>query len=235
MSSTPQESCMRVFRCKFYRASRTIVLISAVTVISVASFAQASATEKVTARSPDQLRHLFSVGPGLGVAPPSAPRDASLRTKAKYDVNRIGSRDIGKGLNFYSVEAERALGRSLADDVDAHSRLIRDAQISRYMEHLVFRLVVHSDARSSMTVKIVDNSEINAFALPGGYLYVNSGLILSSEDEAELAAMIAHKVVHVAARNAGRNATRMQLLNLASLPLVYVGGPAGMALQQLRG
>jgi predicted Zn-dependent protease len=85
------------------------------------------------------------------------------------------------------------------------------------------------------TIKVIDNDEVNAFALPGGYFYVNTGLILAADNEAELAGVMAHEIAHVAARHATKNATRGQIWNLASIPLIFVGGPVGYAIQQAAG
>jgi predicted Zn-dependent protease len=95
--------------------------------------------------------------------------------------------------------------------------------------------VRNSDARVPFIIKVIDNEEVNAFALPGGFFYVNTGLILAADNEAELAGVMAHEIAHVAARHATKNATRQEIFNLASIPLIFVGGPAGYAVRQFMG
>ncbi len=161
-----------------------------------------------------------------------APKD---HIPAKYDVSKIGERGIGGGLNFYSLQKERALGQQLAAQVEAQTHLVTDPKLNEYVNRVAQNLVRHSDAKVPFTVKILDNDEVNAFALPGGFLYVNSGLIMATDNEAELSGVLAHEIAHVAARHATKNETRMQLLNLASMPLIFVGGPAGYAVREVMG
>lgn len=153
----------------------------------------------------------------------------------KYDVTRIGERGVGGGLNIYSLERERALGRELAQEVNQSTRFVSDQRVVNYINRLGQALVRHSDARVPFTIRVVDNDEINAFALPGGFLYINSGLILAASSEASLAGVMAHEIAHVAARHATRAYTRAQVLNLASIPLVFIGGPVTYALRQAMG
>ncbi len=154
---------------------------------------------------------------------------------AKYDVSKIGDRKVGQGLDFYSLEKEQELGKALASEVEHSAKLIRDPVITEYVNRIGQNLVRNSDARVPFTIKVIDNDEVNAFALPGGYFYVDTGLILAAENEAELAGVMAHEIAHVAARHATKNATRQQIFNLASIPLIFVGGPAGYAVRQFVG
>jgi predicted Zn-dependent protease len=160
----------------------------------------------------------------------SAP-SASL--KPKYDVRLIGQREIGGGLNFYSLDREMALGRDLSKQVEATSKLVTDPVVTEYVNRIGQNLVRNSDARVPFTIKVLDNEEVNAFALPGGFFYVDSGLILAADNEAELAAVMAHEIAHVAARHATKNMTKSQIWNLASIPLMFVGGPAGFAIAEV--
>lgn len=123
---------------------------------------------------------------------------------------------------MYSFEKERELGRQLARDVEAQSQLIGDSMIDEYVNRLGQRIVLNSDAQVPFTINVIESNDINAFALPGGYLYVDSGLILAADNEAELAALMAHEVAHVAARHAARIATRNRIWKLIS----YCSGPA---------
>jgi predicted Zn-dependent protease len=153
--------------------------------------------------------------------------------RAKYDVKRIGEREIGRGMNIYSLEREQALGRELAGEIESQSRMVADPVVTEYVNRIGQTLVRNSDARVPFTIKVVDNDEVNAFALPGGFFYVNTGLILAADNEAELAGVMAHEIAHVAARHATKNATRAQIWNIASIPLIFMGGPAGYAIREI--
>ncbi len=149
------------------------------------------------------------------------------------DVKEIGTRDINKGSwNLYSEEREFQLGQQLAAEVEAGSHLLRDPRVQGYVEDLVQNLVRNSDARAPFTVRVIDSDDLNAFALPGGFLYVNTGLIMEAETEAELAGVLAHEIAHVTARHATKQASKAQLFQLFSLPLIFVGGPIGYGIQQ---
>jgi predicted Zn-dependent protease len=161
------------------------------------------------------------------------PRHDHVPTK--YDVTRIGQRGIGSGVNFYSLEKEQALGRQLAQEVEQGARLISDPIVTEYVNRVGQNIVRNSDAKVPFTIKVIDDETVNAFALPGGFFFVNSGLILAAENEAELAGVMAHEIAHVAARHATKQATKGQIINLASIPLIFVGGPAGYAVRQAAG
>src|SRR6201988_3317 len=127
------------------------------------------------------------------------------------------------------------MGKQYAQEVEATSKLIRDPLITEYVNRIGQNLVRNSDAQVPFTIKVIDADEINAFALPGGFFYVNSGLILAADEEAELAGGMAHEIAHVAARHATRQATRGQLFNLASIPLIFVGGGLGYGIRAAAG
>src|SRR5208283_1025306 len=125
-------------------------------------------------------------------------------------------------LDFYSLDREIALGRQLSTEVEMSARLLSDPIINEYINRIGQNLVRNSDARVPFTIKILDTDEVNAFALPGGFFYVNTGLILAADNEAELAGVMAHEIAHVAARHQTREMTRMQYVNLATIPLIFV-------------
>jgi len=154
---------------------------------------------------------------------------------AKEDVEAIGDRDVGKGLNFYSLEKEIALGKALAQDIERHAKIVDDPIVSEYVNRVGQNLVRNSDARVPFTIKLIDSPEINAFALPGGFFFVNSGLLLRAETESELAGVMAHEIAHVAARHGTRQATRGQVINFASIPLLFLGGWTGYGIRQAAG
>jgi len=167
------------------------------------------------------------------LASPVVPAAQAPPEKAKYDVTQIGHRNVGTGLNFYSLEREMAVGQDLAKQVEQSSRLVTDPAVIEYVNRIGQNLVHNSDSRVPFTIKVIDSGEINAFALPGGFFYVDSGLILAADSEAELAAIMSHEIAHVAARHATKNMTKQQLWNMASIPLMFVGGPAGYAIAEI--
>jgi hypothetical protein len=169
---------------------------------------------------------------------PASMQPASLpvggnHPPAKYDVSMIGQRNVGAGLDFYSLDREIALGRTLAHQVEGSARLVTDPVVNEYVNRIGQNLVRNSDARVPFTIKVLDTDEVNAFALPGGFFYVNSGLILAADNEAELAGVMAHEIAHVAARHATKNMTRAQIWNIASIPLIFVGGPVAYAISEI--
>ncbi|MCZ2148435.1 MAG: M48 family metallopeptidase [Bryobacterales bacterium] len=149
----------------------------------------------------------------------------------KKDPDEIGNRDVGKGVNFYSIEKEIALGKQMAQEVEHEAKIIDDPIVAEYVNRVGQNLVRNSDAKVPFTIKVLDSDEVNAFALPGGFFFVNSGLILKAESEAELAGVMAHEIAHVAARHGTRQATKGEIINYASLPLIFMGGWTGYAIQ----
>lgn len=152
----------------------------------------------------------------------------NVKQGSKQDVDAIGNRDVGKGIDLYSIEKEIALGKSLAQQVEQTSKLVDDPVIVEYVNRVGQNLVRNSDAKVPFTIKVIDSDVINAFALPGGFFYVNSGLILRASEEAELAGVMAHEIAHVAARHGTRNETKAELMQLATIPLILLG-PGGWA------
>ena len=150
----------------------------------------------------------------------------------KKDPDAIGDRDVGKGVNFYSLEKEIGLGKQLAQEVERQAKIIDDPIIAEYVNRVGQNLVRNSDAKVPFTIKVLDSEEINAFALPGGFFFVNSGLILKADTEAELAGVMAHEIAHVAARHGTRQATRGELAQIMTIPLYVMGGWTGYAIQQ---
>lgn len=153
----------------------------------------------------------------------------------KYDLTRIGDRNVGGGLDFYSLDREIAMGRELAQQIEASSRVVRDPAINEYINRIGQSLVANSDARVPFEIKVLEDDEVNAFALPGGFFFVNTGLIEAADNEAGLAGVMAHEIAHVAARHATKNATRNQIMNMASIPLMMFGGPAVFAVREVMG
>jgi predicted Zn-dependent protease len=159
------------------------------------------------------------------------PSTVFARDKKK-DPEEIGNRDVGKGLNLYSLEKEIALGKQLAQEVEQQAKIVDDPLVAEYVNRVGQNLVRNSDAQVPFTIKVLDAEEVNAFALPGGFFFVNSGLILKAETEAELAGVMAHEIAHVAARHGTRQASRGTLMNYLSIPLIFMGGWTGYAIRQ---
>jgi len=142
----------------------------------------------------------------------------TVKPGSEADVSAIGNRNVGKGLDFYSLEREIALGKQLAQEVDKTAKFINDPVITEYVNRVGQNLVRNSDARVPFTIKVIDSDVVNAFALPGGFFYVNSGLILHADEESELAGVMAHEIAHVCARHGTKQATKGEIVNLASIP-----------------
>lgn len=163
------------------------------------------------------------------LAPPALAEDK------KKDPDEIGNRDVGKGVNFYSIEKEIALGKQMAQEVERQARIVDDPIIAEYVNRIGQNLVRNSDAKVPFTIKVIDSDEINAFALPGGFFFVNTGILLNADNEAEMAGVMAHEIAHVAARHGTRQATRGELVNYGSIPLIFLGGWTGYAIRQSMG
>jgi predicted Zn-dependent protease len=164
---------------------------------------------------------------GLALALACATLCAQSPNK-KDDPNLIGSRDVGKGVNFYSLEKEMALGRQLAQEVQRQAKLVEDPLITEYVSRIGQNLVRNSDAKVPFTFQVIEGDSPNAFALPGGYVFVYTGLIKLASEEDELAAAMAHEIAHVAARHMTRQATKSEFANLATIPLsVLLGNGLG--------
>jgi predicted Zn-dependent protease len=150
----------------------------------------------------------------------------------KTDVDAVGNRNVGCGRgvgNWYSVEKQVAMGRQFAQQVESQVKLINDPVVTEYVNRIGQNLVRNSDAQVPFTIKVIDSDVVNAMALPGGFFYVNSGLILAADEEAELAGVMAHEIAHVAACHAAREQTRASLIQMASIPFIFMGGGIGYA------
>jgi hypothetical protein len=150
------------------------------------------------------------------------------------DVSAVGNRDIGaRGLgNWYSTDTEIKMGKTYADEIEKSSKFINDSVVTEYVNRVGQNIVKNSDCKVPFTIKVLDSDEINAFALPGGFFYVNSGLILNADEEAELAGVMAHETAHVCAHHAVREMTRMNYAQLGTIPLIFIGGWTGYGIYE---
>jgi beta-barrel assembly-enhancing protease len=159
-----------------------------------------------------------------------------VRLEEKNNPELIGKRNINKGnLSFYSIDREINIGRQMALEIDQSSKIVTDPVINEFINRIGQNIVLHSDSRVPFTIKVIDSPEVNAFALPGGFLYVNRGLLEAAENEAEVAGVLAHEIAHVAARHGIEQASKGEFLNYASLPLIFLGGWGGYIIQQIAG
>ena len=150
----------------------------------------------------------------------------------KKDPSQIGDRNVAKGLNFYTLDQEIALGKQLSLEVEKQAKIVDDPIVSEYLNRLGQNLVRNSDVTFPVTFKMIEADEINAFTLPGGHIFINTGLFKLSGNESELAAAIAHEIGHAAARHATRQASRKQLVSMGTIPLAVLGGLGGLAVRQ---
>jgi hypothetical protein len=203
--------------------------------ISVAAQTTPADISKAKKEAEDKQRSQTSAAP--------ATTAANLKPlSAKEDPSMIGKRDInGGGDKFWgwlggSKEKEMQIGRQLATEVEQQAKMIDDPIITEYINRVGQNIVLHSDAKIPFTIKVIDSDEVNAFALPGGFFFVNKGLILAADNEAEIAGVMAHEIAHVAARHAMENAGKGQFLGYGLLAgMILTGGIAGTILQNTAG
>jgi beta-barrel assembly-enhancing protease len=205
------------------------ILRQAVRVALVAAFLAGTALAQSPPPTQDPAKvQPPSEQPQASQQQPVQQQDTVNPKSSKEDVEAIGNRSVGKGVNFYSIEKEIALGKGLAQEVERSSKLIDDPVVTEYVNRIGQNLVRNSDARVPFTIKVIDSDEVNAFALPGGFFYVNSGLILRAQEEAELAGVMAHEISHVTARHGTKNATKGDIMQIASIPaMIFI--PYSMA------
>ncbi|MGC2420692.1 MAG: M48 family metallopeptidase [Candidatus Acidiferrales bacterium] len=142
----------------------------------------------------------------------------NVKTGSEADVNAIGNRKVGHGPDFYSLQSDIAIGKQYAQMVDRQAKFITDPVVNEYVNRVGQNLVRNSDAKVPFTIKVIDSGVVNAFALPGGFLYINSGLILQADSEAELAGVMSHEIGHVCARHGTRDMTKQDIVQIASIP-----------------
>jgi predicted Zn-dependent protease len=196
-------------------------------------------SSKPDASKPDDAKSTPSDTSAVQGDPPvQQPDDSKVKHDgSKNDVDAIGNRKVGgRGMgNWYSLETEIRMGKEYSQQVEASVKMVQDPVVTEYVNRIGQNLVRNSDAQVPFTIKVIDSDEVNAFALPGGFFYVNSGLILAADEEAELAGVMAHEIAHVAARHATRQITRAQWANIGTIPLIFVGGGIGYAVRSVAG
>ena len=206
---------------------------------------QAPQTQNPPSQSPQQAPPTTDPDDGqpkasdIQKAPKKAPAALPVQDDSQIkhdggntDVDAVGNRNVGCGRgvgNWYSVEKQVAMGRQFAQQVESQVKMVNDPVVTEYINRIGQNLVRNSDAQVPFTIKVIDSDVVNAMALPGGFFYVNSGLILAADEEAEVAGVMAHEIAHVAACHAAREQTRASLMQMATIPLIFVGGGIGYA------
>jgi beta-barrel assembly-enhancing protease len=189
-----------------------------------------------TPADPDQASAAQTSAPPSS-APAAGSGDSTMPGVKKgsiNDVNAVGTRDIGaRGVgNWYSTESEIKMGKSYAAQIEKSTKFITDPIVVEYVNRVGQNIVKNSDCKVPFTIKVIDSDEINAMALPGGFFYVNSGLVLAADEEAELAGVMAHETAHVCAHHAAREMTRANYAQLGTIPLIFIGGWAGYGIYE---
>ncbi|MGH9883294.1 MAG: M48 family metallopeptidase [Pyrinomonadaceae bacterium] len=217
----------------FSRVATALLLVSSLLASSVVSLAQTTTPQ-------DQTQSASKTDVSKALPPiPTKPAGSTKPLSTNENPDMIGKRNINKGIIAKmsgSTEKEVRIGRELAAEVDRQAKFIDDPLITEYVNRVGQNIVLHSDAKIPFTIKVIDSDEINAFALPGGFFYVNKGLLLAADNEAELAGVMAHEIAHVAARHAVENQTKGTLLEYLALGgSIFLGGIPGLIYQNTAG
>jgi hypothetical protein len=237
----------------FSRATSAFVLTASLLVSSVAALAQTASTkpdnqaqktsqtqtDQKADKKADQKVDATAEQKKTQPAPVTTAKSTNKPLSTNEDPNMIGKRNINTGIIAKmsgSTEKEVRLGREAAAEVDRQAKFVDDPLITEYVNRVGQNIVLHSDSKVPFTIKVIDSDEVNAFALPGGFFYVNKGLLLAADNEAELAGVMAHEIAHVAARHAVENQTKATLLEYAALGgSIFLGGIPGMIYQNTAG
>src|SRR6267142_5174699 len=220
----------------FSRIATALALVSSVLAGSIAGFAQ---TTQSGTQSKEQTASTATAQKDTNHSTPASTVSSKKPLSVNEDPSMIGKRNINKGVIAKmsgSTEKEVRMGRELAAEVDKEAKFIDDPIITEYVNRVGQNIVIHSDAKIPFTIKVIDSDEVNAFALPGGFFYVNKGLILAADNEAELAGVMAHEIGHVAARHAVENQAKATFLEYAAMAgSIFLGGWPGLIYQNTAG
>jgi predicted Zn-dependent protease len=232
----------------FSRSTSALILAISLLASSIVAVAQTSTnstdqtskagTTQTSTTTPADAKSAEAKKPQTTPAAPVTPK-SNKPLATNEDPAMIGKRNINTGLIAKmsgSTEKEVRQGREAAAEVDRQAKFIDDPIITEYVNRVGQNIVLHSDAKVPFTIKVIDSDEVNAFALPGGFFYVNKGLLLAADNEAELAGVMAHEIAHVAARHAVENQTKATLLEYAAIGgSIFLGGIPGMIYQNTAG
>jgi nucleoid-associated protein YgaU len=225
------------------RFARTLVALLVTVLLTTPAFPQTSpdaqdskAVAKAAAEAKKKAEADKKAAEKKAKEEEKAAQELAKNRPKNSDIENIGNRDINKGgigLMKMGLEQEIALGRAAAKDLESSVTLLQDPVVLEYVNRLGQNIVRNSDAKVPFTIKVIESDEINAVSLPGGFFYVNTGLIQAADEEAELAGVMAHEIAHVTARHAVEQQQKASLINIAAIPLmIFGGGIPGMILQQ---
>jgi hypothetical protein len=216
----------------FSRIATAMMLVSSMLLGSIVAFAQ---TGQSGTQAQEQTASAAANSKDKDKASKTPAASSSKKLSVNEDPSLIGKRNINKGIIAKmsgSTEKEVRIGRELAAEVDRQAKFIDDPAVTEYVNRVGQNIVLHSDSNIPFTIKVIDSDEVNAFALPGGFFYVNKGLLLTADNEAEVAGVMAHEIAHVAARHAVENQTKASLLEYLALGgSIFLGGIPGMIYQ----
>src|SRR6266404_4745060 len=221
------------------RFSRAVTAIGLGISLWVSSVAAMAAPQQPKDKSQQQTQPAATkTDPKAQTTDPKATPQQAASNKTlstNEDPTMIGKRNINKGLwgkLAAGTDKEVRAGRMLAAEVDKEAKFIDDPIITEYVNRVGQNIVLHSDAKVPFTIKVIDSDEVNAFALPGGFFYVNKGLLLAADNQAELAGVMAHEIAHVCARHAVEYQTKSSLLELLAIGTsIFLGGMSGLISQ----
>ena len=229
----------------FSRATCALLLAMSLLGSSTLALAQTTTTKSTEQQSTTQSAPAAKTDPKQAEAKQTQTTASNVPNKpnkplsTNEDPSMIGKRNINGGFIGKiagGTEKEVRQGREAAAEVDRQAKFIDDPVITEYVNRVGQNIVLHSDAKVPFTIKVIDSDEVNAFALPGGFFYVNKGLLLAADNEAELAGVMAHEIAHVAARHAVENQAKASLLEYAALGAsIFLGGIPGMIYQNTAG
>ena len=190
-------------------------------------------SKKAQQKAQEEAKAAAAAKTPLVLAEPGSQK-VNVKPGSIEDVSAVGNRDIGgRGMgNWYSTDSEIRMGRQYAAEIEKSTKFINDPTITEYVNRVGQNIVKNSDCKVPFTIKVIDSDEINAMALPGGFFYVNSGLILNADEEAELAGVMAHETAHVCAHHAAREMTRANYAQLGTIPLIFIGGWTGYGIYE---
>jgi beta-barrel assembly-enhancing protease len=225
---------------RFSRLLTALMLTSSLLASSITAFSRTQGQEPSKTQAPTTQTASSATLDNKKNLPPVPTKSANAKPlSTNEDPEMIGKRNLNKGLVAKmsgSTEKEVRLGRELAAEVDRQAKFIDDPVVTEYINRVGQNIVLHSDAKVAFTIKVIDSDEVNAFALPGGFFYVNKGLILAADNEAELAGVMAHEIAHVAARHAVENQTKATFLEYAAMAgSIFLGGIPGLIYQNTAG
>jgi Zn-dependent protease with chaperone function len=207
-----------LFRAFFVLSSLSLLLLASGWAMAFQVTPDASDTPVIAESSPD--------------ATPQSSTSSKSKLPAKSDIRRVGQRGVGHGIDIYSIRKEQAMGQALATKIDRTTKLITDPDVNDYVTRLTQKLGRNSDTEFLITTKIIDSDDVSIFSLPGGFIYLDKGLITMLESEAELASLLAHEIGHISARHTTHALTRQYGWELISIPLLYLG-PAAFPIESL--